>query len=144
MKRVITLLHGPNLNMLGTRQPETYGRQSLGDIETLVREEALGLGWEVVSHQSNVEGELVDWVQQAAQTSAGIIVNFGAFSHTSVALRDALHSIDIPAVEVHISHIHGREDFRRRTLTAEACVACISGLGVRGYEAALHHLIGIQ
>jgi 3-dehydroquinate dehydratase-2 len=86
----------------------------------------------------------VDWVQQAAQTSAGIIVNFGAFSHTSVALRDALHSIDIPAVEVHISHIHGREDFRRRTLTAEACVACISGLGVRGYEAALHHLIGIQ
>ncbi|MDA0728887.1 MAG: type II 3-dehydroquinate dehydratase [Bacteroidetes bacterium] len=144
MKRVITLLHGPNLNLLGARQPEIYGQQSLSDIEATVREQALAMGWEVVSLQSNVEGQLVDWVHQAAEESAGIIVNFGAFSHTSVALRDALHSISIPAVEVHISHIHGREDFRRRTLTAQACVACISGLGARGYEAALHHLVAIQ
>ena len=140
MKR-IAILHGPNLDRLGQRQPEIYGTATLKDLEKLIRAEARRLGLTVTFFQSAHEGALIDRIH--ALTDRGIdafIVNFGAYSHTSIALRDALASAGRPAVEVHISDITKREEFRRHSLTAGACVAMISGQGFPGYLEALRRL----
>ena len=140
----IAILHGPNLDRLGKRQPEIYGRATLKDLEKLIRAEAKRLGFSVVFFQSAHEGALVDKIH--ALTDAGIeafIVNFGAYSHTSIALRDALASADLPAIEVHISDIKKREKFRHSSMTAGACIAMISGKGFPGYLEALNRLAKI-
>ena len=140
----IAILHGPNLDRLGRRQPEIYGTATLRDLEKLIRTEARKLGFTVTFFQSAHEGALVDKIH--ALTDRGIeafIVNFGAYSHTSIALHDALASADLPAVEVHISDISQREKFRRKSLTAGACVAMISGRGFPGYVDALRRLAKI-
>lgn len=135
------LLHGPNLNRLGRREPHLYGTATLRDLEKLVRAEARALGVGLVCYQSNHEGDLIDRIHALADAGvAGFIVNFGAYSHTSIALLDALKSVDLPAVEVHISDIKKREPFRRTSLTARACVAMISGQGFPGYVEALRLL----
>jgi len=140
----IAILHGPNLDRLGKRQPEVYGTATLRDLEKLIRAEAKRLGFTVTFFQSAHEGALVDKIHQL--TDRGIeafIVNFGAYSHTSIALRDALASADLPAVEVHISDIKKREKFRRHSMTAGACIAMISGKGFPGYIEALRLLAKI-
>lgn len=140
----IAILHGPNLDRLGRRQPEIYGRATLADLEKLIRTEARRLGFTTVFFQSAHEGALVDRIH--ALTDRGIeafIVNFGAYSHTSIALRDALAASDLPAVEVHLSDIRKREKFRRHSMTAGACIAMISGQGFQGYVEALRLLAKI-
>ncbi|MEI7552663.1 MAG: type II 3-dehydroquinate dehydratase [Verrucomicrobiota bacterium] len=139
----IAVLHGPNLDRLGKRQPEIYGTATLADLERLLRAEAKQLGLTLTFFQSAHEGALVDRIH--ALTDRGVdafIVNFGAYSHTSIALRDALAASGRPAVEVHISDIAKREKFRRTSMTAGACVALISGLGFPGYVQALRRLAG--
>ncbi len=140
----IAILHGPNLDRLGRRQPEIYGTATLKDLEKLIRAEAKRLGFAVTFFQSAHEGALVDKIH--ALTDGGtdaFIVNFGAYSHTSIALRDALASTDRPAIEVHISDIKQREKFRRKSMTAGACAAMISGKGFPGYVEALRLLAKI-
>ena len=143
MKR-IAILNGPNLNRLGRREPLIYGTGTLKDLERLVRPEARRLGVAVTFFQSNHEGALVDKIHQLTDRGvAGFIVNFAAYSHTSIALHDALKSAGLPAVEVHISDISQREKFRRKSRTAGACVAMISGRGFPGYIEALRRLAKI-
>jgi len=140
----IAILHGPNLDRLGRRQPEIYGTATLKDLEKLIRAEAKRLGFAVTFFQSAHEGALVDKIH--ALTDGGtdaFIVNFGAYSHTSIALRDALASTDRPAIEVHLSDIKQREKFRRKSMTAGACAAMISGKGFPGYVEALRLLAKI-
>ena len=140
----IAILHGPNLDRLGRRMPEIYGTATLRDLEKLIRTEARRLGFTVTFFQSAHEGALVDQIH--ALTDRGVdafIVNFGAYSHTSIALRDALEAAGRPAVEVHISDIKKREKFRRESMTAGACLAMISGKGFPGYVEALQLLAGI-
>lgn len=137
----IAILNGPNLNRLGKREPEIYGTATLKDLEKLVRTEARKLGVAVSFFQSNHEGALVDKVHQLADAGTqGFIVNFAAYSHTSIALHDALKSVGLPAIEVHISDIKKRESFRRHSMTAGACIGMISGKGFPGYVDALHRL----
>ena len=140
MSKRIALIHGPNLNLLGQRDPDMYGSGSLSELEAAVREEAQRHGVELRTHQSNVEGELINALHDAQQDCIGVIFNPGGYSHTSVALRDAVEAISIPVIEVHLSNIHAREDFRKRSLTAAAAKACISGMGIQGYLAALDML----
>lgn len=139
----VHILNGPNLNLLGTREPEIYGRMSLGDIEALCRETAGRIGVEIVFEQTNHEGVLVDWIQRAGAEASAIIINPAAYTHTSVALLDALKGVDVPAVEVHLSQPASREAFRATSYVAMAARASISGLGAFGYVLALeaaHHL----
>ena len=140
MSKRIALIHGPNLNLLGQRDPDTYGSSSLADLEKTVGAEAHRRDVELHTFQSNVEGDLINALHDAQRDCIGVIFNPGGYSHTSVALRDAVEAISIPVIEVHLSNIHAREDFRKRSLTAEAAKACISGMGVRGYLAALDAL----
>ncbi len=137
----ILLINGPNLNTLGQREPEVYGRLTLADIESRVAERAKALGAELRTFQSNHEGALIDYLQQEAPDADGIIINGGAFTHYSLALRDALSSAGKPAIEVHISNIYGRERFRRRSVTADVCRGMVTGLGWFGYIAALEALV---
>ena len=137
----ILLLNGPNLNTLGQREPEVYGHLTLADIEARVTERAKALGAELRAFQSNHEGGLIDYLQQEAPHADGIVINPGAFSHYSLALRDTLAGSGKPAIEVHISNIYAREPFRRRSVTAGACRGVITGLGWRGYLAALETLV---
>jgi 3-dehydroquinate dehydratase-2 len=134
---MILVLNGPNLNMLGTRQPEIYGRETLGDIETACRAHAEALGLAVEFRQSNHEGVLVDLIQQARGRAAGLIINAGAYTHTSVAILDALLSVGLPAVEVHLSNIHQREAFRQQSYVSKAARGMICGFGSHGYLLAL-------
>jgi len=137
----IAILNGPNLDRLGRREPEIYGRATLADLEQALRAEFGGAA-QLDFFQSNHEGALIDQIASLAdQKFAGLVINGGAFTHTSVALRDALLSAHLPAVEVHISNIYKREEFRHQSLTAPACVAVITGLGLEGYHAAVRFLL---
>jgi len=137
----ILLINGPNLNTLGTREPDVYGNVTLSEIEARVREKASALNVEVRAFQSNSEGALIDFIQAEAPDAAGIIINPGALTHYSFALRDALAASGLPAIEVHISNIYGREHFRRRSVTAACCLGIVAGLGWRGYVAAFDALV---
>jgi len=137
---VISIFNGPNLNMLGTRQPELYGRETLSDIETLCRSHAATLGLAVEFRQSNHEGELVTWIQQTRGRAAGLILNAGAYTHTSVAILDALLAAEVPTVEVHLSNIHQRDSFRHHSYVAQAAKGMICGFGSHGYILALDAL----
>lgn len=140
MKHIV-IINGPNLDRLGKREPSIYGDQTLTDLENLLTEEAAEIGVQVQFYQSNHEGFIIDKIGEFADSEVfGIIINPGAFTHTSLALRDALAGSDLPAVEVHISNIYNREEIRQNSMTAEACIGVISGLGFDGYVAALKHL----
>jgi 3-dehydroquinate dehydratase-2 len=137
MASKILVLNGPNLNLLGTREPDVYGNETLSDIEVKSIECGKNLGMEIEFRQSNTEGELVDWVQQARGNADLLIVNAGAYTHTSVALLDALKACDIPVIEVHLSNIHQREEFRQHSYISKVAVGMICGFGGHGYEMAL-------
>jgi 3-dehydroquinate dehydratase II len=137
MSPKVLVLNGPNLNLLGTREPEIYGRQTLVDIETAVRARARSIGLDVEFRQSNHEGDLVDWIQTARESHVAIIVNPGAYSHTSIAILDALLACGIPIVEVHLSNIFKREPFRRHSHVSRVAHGVICGLGPQGYLLAL-------
>ncbi len=139
MSRIV-VVNGPNLNLLGKREPEIYGTQTLGDLEKFVRERGRQLGAEVSFFQSNHEGELIDFLQKEAPGSLGIVINPAAFSHYSLALYDCLQALAVPVVEVHLSNIHAREEFRSRSVTARAAKGLIAGLGFKGYELAMEYL----
>ena len=133
----IFILNGPNLNMLGVRQPEVYGHDTLADIEAMCTERATSLDLEIDFRQSNQEGILVDWIQEARANADGIIINAGAYTHTSVAIHDALALTDLPIIEVHISNIHRREAFRHTSYVSKVADAMLCGFGTRGYLLAL-------
>lgn len=133
----ILVLNGPNLNLLGTREPDKYGTQTLADIENFVRGEATKMDVEVSFYQSNIEGELVNKIQEAKGNFDGIIMNPAAYTHTSVAIRDAILAVSIPTVEIHLSNIHTREEFRKTSLTAPACIGQITGFGANSYKLGL-------
>ncbi|BBO72813.1 3-dehydroquinate dehydratase [Desulfosarcina widdelii] len=139
VKRIL-VIHGPNLNMLGKREPEHYGSQSLGAIDRSIKDRARELGVEVSAFQSNHEGELVEAIQAAVGQIDGLIINPAAFTHTSVAIRDAVLLLDVPVVEVHLSNIHKREPFRHHSYIADVATAQITGLGPAGYIYALEAL----
>jgi 3-dehydroquinate dehydratase-2 len=130
---MILLVNGPNLNLLGEREPATYGRTTLREIEDMVRHACAGWKVDVLAFQSNHEGALIDFIQEHRRRARGIILNPGALTHTSYALMDCVRSVDLPTLEVHLSNVHAREDFRRTSLVAPACRGQISGLGPRGY-----------
>ena len=138
----VAVINGPNLNRLGRREPEIYGTATLDDVVELVRAHASQLGWSVIAFQSNHEGDLIDEIQrQADQGVAGIILNAGALTHYSYALHDAITAVSVPTVEVHISDISAREEWRRHSVITSACVAIITGHGVNGYLEALDLLL---
>ena len=138
--RQILLLNGPNLNLLGQRQPEIYGRETLADVVAACTKLAQGFGLSLVAHQSNREYELIDWIHHARGQAAGIIINPGAFTHTSVALLDALNAFEAPVIEVHVSNIHKRESFRHHSYVSLRAEGVIAGCGVQGYELAVQRL----
>lgn len=133
----ILVLNGPNLNLLGVREPETYGRDTLADIEEACLERAAELDVAVDFRQSNNEGQLVDWIQEARETADGIVLNAGAYTHTSIAILDALRASELPVIEVHLSNIHRRENYRRHSYVSEAAQGMICGFGAHGYLLAL-------
>lgn len=137
----IMLINGPNLNMLGIRQPEVYGTTTLSDIETALKRKAQELGFELECFQSNSEGALIDAIHSCYQRIDGIILNAGAYTHYSYALRDAIASVMVPTMEVHLSDIHSREEFRRISVIEPVCVQQICGMGPKGYEIALEELV---
>lgn len=139
----ILVVHGPNLNLLGTREPEVYGRQTLADIDAQLVALGHELGAQVSTFQSNHEGALIDRIHQArVEGVAGILINPGGLTHTSVALRDALAAVAIPAIEVHLSNVHAREEFRHHSYISGIVLGQICGLGAQGYQLALHGLLG--
>lgn len=143
--RYILVLHGPNLNLLGTREPEHYGRTTLAEIDATLARRAAAAGVRLESHQSNSEGDLVDRVQAAGRSGVDFaIVNPAALTHTSVALRDALAAVNVPFVEVHLSNVFAREAFRHHSYFSDIAVGVISGLGARGYELALEFALGYR
>ena len=139
----VYVLNGPNLNLLGTREPEIYGRATLADIEKSVKTRAKAHDLKVVFRQSNHEGELVDWIQEARTKAAGLIINPGAYSHTSIALLDALKVLEKPIIEVHLSNPHQREPFRRHSYVSEVAKGLICGLGSTGYLLAIDAMAGL-
>ncbi|AOE85087.1 type II 3-dehydroquinate dehydratase [Pseudomonas sp. TCU-HL1] len=139
MSRTVLVLNGPNLNMLGTREPATYGHETLADIAALCSCTAAELGFEVDFRQTNHEGELIDWIHQARGRCAGILINPAAWTHTSVAIRDALVASELPVIEVHLSNVHKREEFRHHSFVSAIAVGVICGLGSQGYSLGLQH-----
>lgn len=140
MAKRILVLNGPNLNMLGSREPQTYGSQTLADIEAMLSAEGTALGLEVECRQSNIEGELVTWIQQAMGRFDAIVLNPGAYSHTSIAIHDAIRAVGLPVIEVHLSNIHAREAFRHHSYVSPVALGVICGLGASGYRLALSAL----
>jgi 3-dehydroquinate dehydratase-2 len=136
------VLHGPNLNLLGSREPDVYGTTTLAQIDEMLAEQAAADGHEVVAFQSNNEGELIDKLQEAVNGFDGVLLNPGAFTHYSIALRDAVQSISVPVVEVHLSNIFAREEFRQHSVISGACKGIVSGFGPRSYALGLRALIG--
>lgn len=143
MAATIYILNGPNLNLLGTREPDIYGSETLADIERRCRKKAEALGLSVELRQSNIEGELVGWIQEARERAQGIIINAAAYTHTSVALHDALKACGLPIVEVHLSNIYKREAFRHNSFVSPVANGVICGFGGQGYEFALDALAAI-
>jgi 3-dehydroquinate dehydratase II len=139
----VHVLNGPNLNLLGRREPHIYGSLTLADVERDLRERAQALGAEVTFRQSNHEGELVAWIQEAGLAGAGILLNAAAYTHTSVALRDAISGSGAVAIEVHLSNVHAREPFRHRSFIAPVCVGVIAGFGVRSYSLGLEAIVPV-
>ena len=142
MAKHVLVLHGPNLNLLGRREPETYGYETLDDVNARCERVGAELGLDVSHHQSNHEGELVDRIQQAGLAGTAIVFNPGAYGHTSIALRDAIAGSDAQVIEVHISNIHARERFRHHSMISAVCEGSICGLGADGYLLALRALAG--
>ena len=140
----ILFLNGPNLNLLGQREPEVYGRTTLADIEAKVRARASKLGAEIDFRQSNLEGELVAWIQQAKGNFDVIVLNAAAYTHTSIALRDAISAVGIPTIEIHLSNIHAREQFRHQSLIAPVCRGQIVGFGANSYVLAVEAAINVN
>ncbi|MCC5974128.1 MAG: type II 3-dehydroquinate dehydratase [Rubellimicrobium sp.] len=143
MHPLVLILNGPNLNLLGQRQPEIYGHATLADVARDCAEIAARHGAQADLRQSNHEGQIIDWIHEARGTAAGIIINPGALSHTSVAILDALNAYDGPVIEVHISNIHRRESFRHHSYVSLRADAVIAGCGVAGYSLGLGHLLGL-
>jgi 3-dehydroquinate dehydratase-2 len=143
MKKIM-VIHGPNLNMLGQRQPEIYGTQTLEQINVQIEAEARRLDCRVEIHQANSEGAIIDLIQSCASDAAGIVINPGGYSHTSVAILDALLASKIPAVEVHLSNLFSRDEFRQAMITARGAIGVISGFGVQSYLLALQYLANPQ
>jgi 3-dehydroquinate dehydratase-2 len=139
----ILLINGPNLNTLGTREPEIYGSTTLPEIEQLVAERAAGLGADVRSFQANGEGEIIDWLHRERGDADGLIINAGALTHYGMSLADAIAAVPLPTIEVHISNVWKRERFRHRSLLSPVCNGTIVGLGVHGYELAVEALVRI-
>jgi 3-dehydroquinate dehydratase-2 len=136
----VLVIHGPNLNLLGEREPEVYGRVTLTQLDQRLVDVGRGLGLAVTTAQANGEGAIVDLVQQARSRHAGLVINPAGYTHTSVAIHDALRSLDVPVVEVHLSNLYARESFRHASVTGAAASGVIMGLGVSSYELALRHL----
>jgi 3-dehydroquinate dehydratase-2 len=143
MTKLVTLLNGPNLNLLGLRQPEIYGRETLADVAAKAAELAEDLGLSLRALQSNHEGQLVDWIQECRGKSAGIILNPGAYSHTSIAILDALNAFEGPVLEVHISNIHKRESFRHHSYVSLRADGVIAGFGTEGYLLAVRRMASL-
>ena len=137
MTQTIFVLNGPNLNLLGQRQPEIYGRETLADVDALCRAEGAKAGFDVRFHQSNREYEIIDWIHEAREKGAAIVINPAAFTHTSVAILDALNAFEGPVVEIHISNVHKRESFRHHSYVSLRADGVIAGLGVQGYALAV-------
>ena len=144
MTDTILVLNGPNLNLLGKRQPEIYGRATLADVEALCRETASGLGLAIAFRQSNAEHALIDAIQDFRAGSAGIVINAGAYTHTSVAILDALAACEVPVIECHISNVHRREAFRQHSYVSLAATAVMAGFGIHGYALAIRHLAHLR
>ncbi|WP_337187301.1 type II 3-dehydroquinate dehydratase [Phenylobacterium sp.] len=143
MPKPIYVLSGPNLNLLGTREPEIYGHQTLDDVRGLCEARAQSLGFEVVFRQSNHEGDLVDWIQEAREAACALVLNPAAYGHTSIALLDALKMLSIPIVECHLSNPAARESFRRKTYVSLAATGVVSGFGAASYELAVEAAAGL-
>lgn len=140
----ILFLNGPNLNLLGQREPEVYGHATLADIEAMVRQRARELGVEIDFRQTNLEGELVSWIQNARGQFEVVVLNAAAYTHTSVAIRDAIAATGLPVIEIHLSNIHAREEFRHKSLIAPVCVGQISGFGPFSYVLAVDAAINVK
>jgi 3-dehydroquinate dehydratase II len=140
VSRLVYVLNGPNLNLLGKRQPQIYGHETLADVEASCREVAAELRLELRFHQSNREYEIIDWIHEARETAGGLAINPGAFTHTSVAILDALNACEFPVLEVHISNIHKRETFRHHSYVSLRADGIIAGFGTQGYTLALRRL----
>jgi 3-dehydroquinate dehydratase-2 len=144
MAKTIYVLNGPNLNLLGTREPEKYGRATLGDVEKLCRASAKRFKLDIVFRQSNIEGEIVGWIQEArARKAAGIVLNAAGYTTTSVAILDAILATKLPTIEVHITNIHARETFRHNSLISKGAKGLICGMGIQGYALAIEGLAGM-
>ncbi len=141
MSRIVVILNGPNLNLLGKRQPEIYGHETLADVEAECRRVGAELGLAIEFRQSNREYELIDWIHDARGRAAGIVINPAAFTHTSVAILDALHAFEGPIIEVHISNVHKREEFRHRSFVSSVASGVIVGCGTQGYTLALRRIV---
>ncbi len=141
MTKRILVLHGPNLNLLGTRQPEVYGSMTLADVNAAIKRHIDAHDVEMRTSQSNHEGELIDWLHDARGWADGVLLNAGAYTHTSVALRDAIVAIEIPVIEVHLSNVHAREAFRHKSMLAGVCLGQIAGFGWHSYVLAVDALL---
>ena len=143
MSKPIYVLSGPNLNLLGVREPEIYGHQTLDDVRRLCEARAAALGWTIVFRQSNHEGELIDWIQEAREAASAVVINPAGYGHTSVALLDALKMVGVPVIECHLSNPASRETFRRKTYVSLAATGIVSGFGAASYELAVEAAAGL-
>ena len=143
MTKTIFVLNGPNLNLVGTREPEHYGTTTLADIDDMCSATGRELGLNIDFRQTNHEGELVTWIQEARDKAAGIVINPAAYGHTSIAIHDAIRAADLPVVEVHLSNIHAREEFRHHTFVAPVATGLIAGLGPQGYVLAIQAMANL-